>query len=255
MISKQNIELVRSLTQKKFREETGLFVAEGEKIVFDLLKTDITLATLYYTSEALPLPKNFAFLAKSILLSQKEMARISAFKSPPTLLALFEIPTYQEVVTPTFEGLNLVLDGLQDPGNLGTIIRLADWFGIRNIFCSENCVDRFNPKCVQSTMGAIARVRVHYVELSWLLNEAKAQNIPVYGTYMEGENLYQTNISGQALIVMGSEGKGISPDLMPFMTKKLSIPAFPVGNKLPESLNVAVSAAIVCSEIRRRSVI
>ena len=181
------------------------------------------------------------------------MERISAFKTPSNMLALFKIPPYQEIADRSFEDLSLVLDGLQDPGNLGTIIRLADWFGITNIYCSENCVDRYNPKCVQSTMGAIARVKVHYLDLQQLLKEAVKQNIPVYGTYMNGENLYKTELSVMALIVMGSEGKGISNDLEPFLTKKISIPTFPVGNIIPESLNVAVSASIVCAEFRRKA--
>ena len=252
MISKQNIELVRSLAQKKHREEIGLFVAEGEKIVFDLLKTKLKLSILYYTSDGItsfkvsPPGKNW------IQVSTKEMERMSAFRTPSGMLALFEIPPYQEVAASSLDGLNLVLDGLQDPGNLGTIIRLADWFGIQHIFCSENCVDNFNPKCVQSTMGAVARVKVHYLDLKSLLQEAGEQKIPVYGTFMDGVNLYEAELTSQAFVVLGSEGKGISADLEPLLTGKLSIPTFPSNNKIPESLNVAVSAAIVCAEFRRR---
>lgn len=252
MISKQNIELVRSLSQKKRRDETGLFVAEGEKIVLDLLKTRLTLSTLYFTVDGAALLKNFPEQEKLIQISAREMERISSFKTPSCVLALFEIPPYQEVDKDSFAGLNLVLDGIQDPGNLGTIIRLADWFGIGHIFCSENCVDHYNPKCIQSTMGAIARVKVHYLDLHQLLKEVVEQNIPVYGTYMDGENLYKAELSSPALIVMGSEGKGISPELAPYLTKKISIPAFPAGKKELESLNVAVSTAIVCAEFRRR---
>lgn len=253
MISKQNIELIRSLAHKKNREEAGLFVAEGEKIVIDLLKTDLALSHIYFTAEFGEFLPELPDKQSSSQISAKEMERISAFKTPSSMLAVFKIPPYQEVTTPSFDGLSLVLDGLQDPGNLGTIIRLADWFGIRNIYCSENCVDRFNPKCVQSTMGAIARVSVHYLDLSWLLQEAEAQNVPVYGTFMEGENLYFTELASRSLIVMGSEGKGITPNLTAYLTKKISIPSFPQGNKALESLNVAVSAAIVCAEFRSRN--
>jgi TrmH family RNA methyltransferase len=230
-----------------------MFVAEGEKIVFDLLKTKMKLVTLYFTAEGAALLKGFPNPEKHVQLTTKEMERISAFKTPSSLLALFEIPSYQDAEPPIFKGLSLVLDGLQDPGNLGTIIRLADWFGIGQIFCSENCVDNYNPKCIQSTMGAIARVRVDYLDLPTLLKEAGNQNVPVYGTYMDGENLYKTELSSQALVVMGSEGKGISPELSVYLTKKISIPAFPEGNRELESLNVAVSAAIVCAEFRRRA--
>lgn len=253
MISKQNIELIRSLAHKKNREEARLFVAEGEKIVIDLLKTDLALLHLYFTADSSESLSELPVIQSASRITTKEMERISAFKTPSCILAVFKIPPYQEVATPSFDGLNLVLDGLQDPGNLGTIIRLADWFGIKNIYCSENCVDSFNPKCVQSTMGAIARVSIHYLDLSWLLKEAKAQNVPVYGTFMEGENLYFTELASRSLIVMGSEGKGISPNLTSFLTKKISIPSFPEGNKALESLNVAVSAAIVCAEFRKRS--
>ena len=253
MISKQNIELIRSLAHKKNRDEAGLFVAEGQKIVFDLLKTDLTLFHLYFTADCSEFLSELPAIQSSSQISAKEMERISAFKTPSSMLAVFKIPPYQEIATPSFDGLNIVLDGLQDPGNLGTIIRLADWFGIRNIYCSENCVDRFNPKCVQSTMGAIARVSVHYLDLSWLLKEAEVQNVPIYGTYMDGDNLYHSELAGKALIVMGSEGKGISPELGPFITRKVSIPTFPEGNKIPESLNVAISTSIICAEIRRRS--
>jgi TrmH family RNA methyltransferase len=252
MISKQNIELVRSLSQKKGREESGLFVAEGEKMVFDLLKTKLKLSVLYYTDEAEGLLNNFPDRAKSVRLSAREMERISAFKTPSDLLALFEIPTYQEAEIPSFDGLCLVLDGIQDPGNLGTIVRTADWFGISDVYCSPECADIYNPKSVQSTMGALARVRVHYTELTELTRKALNQQVPVYGTFMEGEDLFRTSLDTPALIVMGSEGKGISSELVPLLTKKISIPAFPAGKKELESLNVAVSAAIVCAEFRRR---
>jgi len=252
MITKQNIELVRSLAQKKGRDETGLFVAEGGKIIFDLLKTRLKLSTLYFTAEDAALLKNFPEPEKTIQISSKEMERISAFKTPSNLLALFEIPAYQEVELPSFEGLSLVLDGIQDPGNLGTIVRTADWFGIRNIYCSPECADIYNPKCVQSTMGALARVKIHYTKLTELTRKAHDQQIPVYGTFMEGENLFKTALGPTAMIVMGSEGKGISPELAPYLTKKISIPAFPAGKNELESLNVAISAAIVCAEFRRR---
>ncbi len=252
MLSKQNIELVRSLAQKKRRDEAGLFVAEGEKIVFDLLKTNLKLSQLYHTAETAVSIQDQSILSKSVQIASKDMERMSAFKTPSNMLALFEIPAYQEVDSLTFNGLNLVLDGIQDPGNMGTIIRLADWFGIKNIFCSEDCVDNYNPKCVQSTMGAIARVRVHYTVLSELLKNAAGKKFPVYGTFMDGENLYEADLSSHALIVLGSEGKGISSVLEPYLTKKISIPTFPRGNQVPESLNVAVSAAVVCAEFRRR---
>jgi len=252
MISRQKIDFIHGLARKKEREMAGCFVAEGEKLVFDLLRTTLNLREIYYTQEGLSSIQSKRMKVEAIPVSEKEMERISAFKNPSSILALFESPTYQEVESPSFDGLNLVLDGLQDPGNLGTIIRLADWFGIGQIFCSENCVDNYNPKCIQSTMGAIARVRVHYLDLTKLLKEAVGQNIAIYGTYMEGENVFETELSANALIVMGNEGKGISPELEGYLTKKISIPSYPAGHRELESLNVAVSAAIICAEFRRK---
>lgn len=253
MISKQKIEFLRSLGQKKEREKAGCFVAEGEKLVFDLLQTSLIPVEIYYTGKMVDTNKLSAFSEKSIAITEKEMERISTFKTPSNLLALFNIPTYREVELANFNGLSLILDGIQDPGNLGTIVRTADWFGITHIYCSPECADIFNPKSVQSTMGALARVQVHYTDLIELTRKALDQQIPVYGTFMEGENLFKTTLDTKALIVMGSEGKGISPELIPLLTKKISIPPYPAGNRELESLNVAVSAAIICAEFRRRS--
>ena len=252
MISKQKIEFIRSLSLKKEREKAGCFVAEGEKIVFDLLKTSLHLVEIFYTGKLSATAIPGSTKVNRCLLSEKEMERISAFKTASNLLAVFEIPTYQEAELPSFDDLGLVLDGIQDPGNLGTIVRTADWFGITDVYCSPECADLYNPKCVQSTMGALARVRVHYTALTELTRKAVDQQIPLYGTFMEGENLFETELTTPALIVMGSEGKGISSGLIPFLTKKISIPAYPAGSNQLESLNVAVSAAVVCAEFRRR---
>ncbi len=252
MISRQKIDFIHGLVRKKERDLAGCFVAEGEKLVIDLLRTTLNLREIYCTQEGLSSIQSRRIKLEAIPISGKEMERISAFKSPSSILALFEIPKSKSVGNDTFDGLNLVLDGIQDPGNLGTIIRTADWFGISNLFCSPDCADLYNPKCVQSTMGALARVEVHYLNLSGLLQQATDINIPVYGTFMTGENLYTTELTEKALVIMGSEGRGISPDLDRFLTKKISIPAFPAGSSELESMNVAVSAAIVCAEFRRR---
>ncbi|HWS00712.1 MAG TPA: TrmH family RNA methyltransferase, partial [Prolixibacteraceae bacterium] len=182
MISRQKIEFIRSLAHKKEREKAGCFVAEGEKLVFDLLKTELQLLEIYGTREGIsnciPLTK----AENAIQVSDKEMERISAFKNPSAILALFRIPELEKVSEETFRGINIVLDGIQDPGNLGTIVRMADWFGIPNIFCSQDCADVYNPKCVQSTMGALARVSVHYIDLIELLKKAALHHVPAYGT-------------------------------------------------------------------------
>ena len=252
MISRQKIDFIHGLARKKVREMAGCFVAEGEKLVFDLLSTTLILREIYFTKNGLSSIQSKRLNVEAIPVSEKEMERISAFKNPSSVLALFEIPESKSVSNDTFDGLNLVLDGIQDPGNLGTIIRTADWFGISNLFCSRDCADLYNPKCVQSTMGALARVEVHYLDLPKLLKQATDLAIPVYGTFMSGENLYTTELSKKAIVILGSEGKGISSDLNQFLTKKISIPAYPTGSSELESLNVAVSAAIVCAEFRRR---
>jgi RNA methyltransferase, TrmH family len=252
MISKQKIELIRSLKDHKVREKAGLFAAEGSKLVLDLLKTSLIPTEIFVTSEGLSLFGEKLVHPEVIRISDREMERISSFRDPSPVLALFRIPPVDPLILASFRGPGLVLDGVQDPGNLGTIVRTADWFGIPRLFCSADCADVFNPKCVQATMGALARVQVHYLDLSLLLQEAGESKIPVYGAYMEGESVFETELSANALILMGSEGKGISPELSPFVTKRISIPSYPVGHRELESLNVAVSAAIVCSEFRRR---
>jgi RNA methyltransferase, TrmH family len=252
MISKQKIELIRSLKDHKTRAENGLFAAEGSKLVFDLLKTSLLPLEIFVTSEGLSLFEEKQVQRNLIHISDREMERISMFKNPSAVLALFHIPATRPWSRESFNGLCLVLDGIQDPGNLGTIVRMADWFGIPAVFCSADCADIYNPKCVQSTMGALARVQLHYLDLTVLLKEAAANDIPVFGTFMDGENIFKTDLPNRALVVMGSEGKGISPEVERLLTRRVSIPAFPEGNRALESLNVAVSAAIVCAEFRRR---
>jgi len=254
MISKQKIEMIRSLKERTVREKEGIFVAEGPKLVHDLLRTALEPLEIFLTANGLAtMEKNFTSV-EVIVISDKEMERISAFKNPSSVLALFRKPQVDPVSKETFQGLNLVLDCVQDPGNLGTIVRMADWFGISSLFCSGDCADLYNPKCVQSTMGALARVQVHYLDLAGLLKEACELQIPVYGAYMDGESVFETELSTKAMIVMGSEGQGISPELSPYLTKKISIPAFPAGHRELESLNVAVSASIICAEFRRRMI-
>lgn len=251
-ISKQKIDLIRSLAHKKDREAAGLFVAEGEKLVIDLLHTSLVPVEVYFIAGGLA-PQHEQYLPSfATSISGREMERISAFKTPSPLIALFKIPVLKPVTENTLVGINLVLDHVQDPGNLGTIVRMADWFGIVNIFCSKDCVDIFNTKSVQSTMGAIARVQVHYLDLAEILQVANDCQVPVYGTFMEGENLFKTGLTENALIVLGSEGKGISDGLEKFLTRRIAIPAFPGGKTTMESLNVAVSASIICAEFRRR---
>jgi TrmH family RNA methyltransferase len=254
VLSKNKIKLIRSLDLKKYRLSSGLFVAEGKKLVFDLLRTKIEVSEIFCTkaTEA-EMPLNNQDLEFTIV-DKEDLTRISFLKTTPDIVAVFKIPQSSLEWTEIIDDITLVLDGVQDPGNMGTIVRLADWFGVRNIICSLDCADLFNPKVVQSTMGAFARVKVHYVSLPEFMNQAKQLEIPIYGTFMEGENLYKCDLTPNGLVVMGNEGNGISDQTASYVSRKISIPPFPSGVLTSESLNVAMAASIICSEFRRRSI-
>ena len=252
VLSKNKIKLIRSLNLKKNRLATGLFVAEGKKLVLDLIKSEIALSEAYCTKLIFYELINYKHDLKIEIVDKEDLSRMSFLKTTPEIVAVLEIPTsvinWDEIIG----SLTLVLDAIQDPGNLGTIVRLADWFGIRNIICSEECADLYNPKVIQSTMGAFARVKVHYVSLPGFLNRAKELNIPIYGTFLEGENLYKCDLTSNGLVVMGNEGNGISDNVAIYISKKLNIPSYPPGVVTSESLNVAIATSIICSEFRRK---
>lgn len=247
-LSKNKIKLIHSLGEKKHRNEHGLFVAEGRKLVTDLLgncRCQLLAGLPEVLSDISPLSAE-----EIVIASHEELKKASNLKTVPQLIGVFHQPR-QVVGEIKLEGkLHMVLDAIQDPGNMGTIVRLCDWFGIEHIFCSPDSADVFNPKTVQATMGAIARVNVHYLPLKEFL--AKNRTLPVYGTFLEGENIYSSTLAGSGFIVMGNEGNGISPDIRQLVTHKLFIPNYPADSRTSESLNVAVAAAIVCSEFRRR---
>ena len=247
MISKNQIKLVRSLEQKKYRLRESLFVAEGPKVVGDLLAAGFVPHQVFATSEwsgvgdaTLPVQE----------VSGDELRKLSFLQHPQQVLGIFILPPPSAPQLPTVNSqqsaLFLSLDGVQDPGNLGTIIRLADWFGIDTIFCSEDTADAWSPKVVQATMGSIARVNIVYTDLEALLSKT---TLPIYGTLLDGDNIYQQRLSPEGIIVMGNEGNGISAPIRSLITRKLLIPKFHEG---PESLNVAIATAIVCSEFRRQ---
>lgn len=247
-LSKNKIKQIRSLNEKKHRSEYGTFVAEGKKLVLDLLGSCRCqlLAGLPDVLREIP-----PFSAEEIVeATPDELKKASHLKTAPQLVGVFYQPKQALEESELAGKLHLVLDGIQDPGNMGTIVRLSDWFGIQHIFCSYDTADIFNPKTVQATMGAIARVNVHYVDLNDLLT--RNNSLPVFGTLLEGENIYKAELPENGFIVMGNEGKGISPDIQKLVTHKLFIPNYPANTQTSESLNVAVAAAIVCSEFRRR---
>ena len=252
MLSKNKIKYIHSLELKKTRKEEQVFLAEGPKLTGDLLG-HFPCRFLAATSSWLQAHPDIQ--ANEIAeVSQEELSRASLQKTPQQVLAVFEQPQY--TLSPDFvrQSLCLALDDIQDPGNLGTIIRLADWFGIEHIFCSPDTADLYNPKTVQATMGAMARVCVHYLSLTDLLRAADTDT-PVYGTFLDGNDMYGTELSSNGLIVMGNEGKGISRDIASLINRKLYIPNYPLERNTSESLNVAVATAIVCAEFRRRDTI
>lgn len=251
MLSSNSIKFIKSLQQKKFRKEYGLFVAEGHRLVTDILGSNLTIETVYYLSDwNSEYPTSNANFEQ---ISAKEMARISGLTSPSPVLALVKVP-YQNIDMQGLDkSLTLALDDIQDPGNLGTIIRLADWFGIKTIICSHGTAEAFAPKVVQATMGAIARVQIIYSDTSSLLEKANQNKIPVYGTFLNGENIYTSKLTPNGIVVLGNEGKGISDEIGKFISKKITIPSFASSNGGSESLNVAMATAIVCSEFKRRA--
>ena len=250
-ISKNQIKYIRQLEQKKFRRREGLFVAEGTKVVGDLLahyQPQAVFATQEWLSQQSSHPSLLTSDLNSV--TDEELRRLSFLQHPQQVLAIFPIPEPPYPFTLSPSHLSLALDGLQDPGNLGTIIRIADWFGITDIVCSEDTVDAWNPKVVQATMGSIARVNIKYMSLSDLIDNLP-HDYPVYGTLLDGENIYTQPLTPHGLIVMGNEGNGISPEIRQRVNRRLLIPSYRQDDTA-ESLNVAIATAITCSEFRRR---
>lgn len=240
MVSKNQIKLITSLQQKKYRKQEQLFFAEGVKVVQELLNSNFELQDLFTTKQDfLTVSKN-----KVHAISEAELKKISALTTPNTCLAVFKIPKAKEMIE---KGLIVALDDVRDPGNLGTIIRLCDWFGIETLFCTEESVDIYNPKVVQATMGSISRVNVVYGNLESFLSQTK---LPVFGTFMDGKNIYQEKLPKEGVIIMGNEANGISPSVEKLVSERIAIPRF--GNlQVTESLNVATATAIILSEFKR----
>jgi len=254
-VKNADIRLVRSLEHKKFRKETGLFVVEGDKMVREVLNSALRVRKVFAVEEWLeehhPVFHNRA--DEFHLVSERELVQLSLQQSPHQALALVEIPECDNSPHVQADQLTLYLDNIQDPGNLGTIIRIADWFGIRNVVCSPGSADAFNPKVVQATMGGIARVRVMIVSPELFFEETAHKQIPVFGTFLNGANLYDQSLPEGAVIVMGNESRGISGATEALVTHRITIPSYPADLRGAESLNVAVAAAVVCAEFRRQA--
>lgn len=247
MLSRNVIKRVKSLQQKKVRDELGLFVAEGLRLVEQILSGSFEIVEVYHTEKFIT---NQKIDANLITVSESEMSRISGLTTPSPVLAVVKYPNYPMNTDPASE-LVLALDTVQDPGNMGTIIRLADWFGVNHVICSHGCADAFAPKAIQATMGAIANVKVHYVDLpEWLANQ---KGCPVYGAFMDGGDIYSMEKKQTGIIIMGNEGNGIGKPVEPFITHRIHIPSFAMGREKVESLNVAMATAIILSEFRGHS--
>ena len=241
MVSKNQIKLISSLHQKKYRIAHQLFIAEGVKGINELLQSNFELEHLYVTIDEF---KSVSMTQKTVI-SDADLKKISALTTPNTCLAVFKIPKEKPVLN---KGLIVALDTIRDPGNMGTILRLCDWFGINQVVCSKETVDLYNPKVVQATMGSIARVNVNYLNLKDFL---ETTSLPIYGTFMDGEDLYNSKITNEGIIILGNEANGISKQIEELVTKRITIPRF--GNlQQTESLNVATATAIVLSEFKRR---
>lgn len=230
MISKKSIKLIHSLGTKKGRLAHNMFVAEGPKVVDDLIAAGFEVVELYDTID--------------------DVRKASFLQHPQEKLAVFKIPQRQSAAQIPTDELSLMLDDVQDPGNLGTIIRVADWFGITHVFCSRNTASCWNPKVVQATMGSIARVQVTYHDLSTLLDAVPA-DFPIYGTLLDGENIFNQTLTPNGVIVMGNEGNGLSEEIRAKVNRRLFIPSYPPNRQTAESLNVSIATAIVCNEFRR----
>jgi TrmH family RNA methyltransferase len=240
MVSKNQIKLITSLQQKKYRIANKLFFAEGVKGIQELLDSNFELEHLYTTQNDF----DQVFNEKKTIITENDLRKISALATPNSCLALFKIPLEKPIVQ---TGLIVALDSIRDPGNLGTILRLCDWFGIQQVLCSTETVDLFNPKVVQATMGSIARVNVNFIDLDVFLAQT---TMPIFGTFMDGPNIYQSVLPEQGVIIMGNEANGISASLEKLVQNRLTIPRFGDLQKT-ESLNVATATAIVLSEFRR----
>ena len=244
------IKLVSSLAVKKYRDKEGLFVAEGWKCVRDTWNA-FNCRYLIATKASYEQQGTAEHYPKLVLAHKSQMARMSQFTTPSDVMAVYEIPETTYTDDEVRNGLNIVLDNIQDPGNLGTIMRLADWYGITNIFASRSTVDVYNHKVVQATMGAISRVKVHYCELDFFLDDF--DDMPVMGTFLDGDNIYAAQLpTGGAFVIFGNEGQGISPKIAAHVTQRLHIPSMPRRGARSESLNVGIAAAITISELRRQ---
>lgn len=245
MLSKSQISFIKSLHQKKYRKENGIFIIEGIKSIIEFIQSNYQVQSIYYLEQYRSLLPALPANIKLFEVNNAELDKISTLQTPQGILALVNIPESPELDTTALKNVfSLVLDGVQDPGNMGTIIRTADWFGFKQIICSNNCVEVYNPKTVQATMGSLSRINIYYEDLPAFLKHVE---LPVFGAVLNGTSIYETKWGKEGLVVLGNEGQGITPEVMKLISHPVTIPR--VGQA--ESLNVAISAAILCADIAR----
>ncbi len=254
MLSKNNIKHISSLKISKFRKESGLFIAEGTKVVEELMESTIPIRAVYATPAWLSKFPNFPFANKAEVVRDTDMERISQMTTPPGILAVAETPHHTFDPERLKGSLGLVLDGINDPGNLGTIIRTAEWFGVGDIYCSPDTVEAFHPKVVQAAMGSLFRMRITVLPPESLLSVAKAHNINIYGAVMDGDDIYKTNLrQASSLLIIGSESHGIRNNIKPYIAFPITIPAIVTEQspQNPESLNASIATALALSAFVR----
>jgi RNA methyltransferase, TrmH family len=252
MLSKNKIKFIRSLQTKKARDAERCFIAEGDRIVNEIIQSNYKIIEIIALPDWIDENKIFIKYIPTTAVTKDELQTISNLSTAQRVLAIIQFQETVLNISELSKQLIIGLDKIQDPGNMGTIIRLANWFGIENIICSQDCVDIYNPKVVQATMGAISKVKIHYVDFIQTLKEyASMTNNPIYGTFLDGNNIYATKVSTAGIVIFGNEGNGISKETENVVTSKLTIPSFN-KTEVVESLNVSIAASIICSEFRRR---
>ncbi len=254
MLTNAQVKQIRGLQQKKFRYEFGEYLIQGEKIVLEALQAE-TMPKLIIGNEAwINAHESMLKPSDFVIANEKQLSQISSLKTPAPVVAIMPMENATKFSSDTFDGeLVLALDFVQDPGNFGTILRIADWYGVRHIICSENTVDYTNPKVIQSTMGAFLRVKIHYLNLMPFISDYKSHfpDYPVLGSFMNSDNMLELNPVQYGMLVMGNEGNGISPEIDALCTLRIAIPGYPGNNHGMESLNVATATAVLLSELRR----
>jgi TrmH family RNA methyltransferase len=251
-LSKNESKKISALKLEKYRNQNKQFIVEGEKLLKEAINSQCTINSIIIEEQSF---KNRIIEEQNrnvFIANQEQMKKLSSFVTPPAVMAVIKMPDWTFTINELKRKITIVLEDIMDPGNLGTIIRMADWFGIENVICSSGSVEVFNQKVIQASMGAIFHVKVHYTTLETFLDEARQETIPVIGTFLEGENIYTMQLPESGILLMGNESRGISPEIISKIDKKITIPSFNFTGNRVESLNVAIATAIICSEWNRK---